>query len=54
VVNDFGGSAAGTGGEQGPADQVVAEVKKLGSDAVANYDNVSDFAAGSGSFAAGF
>ncbi|MBI5289872.1 MAG: SDR family oxidoreductase [Chloroflexi bacterium] len=46
VVNDFGGSAAGTGGEQGPADQVVAEVKKLGSDAVANYDNVSDFAAG--------
>ncbi|HLB23550.1 MAG TPA: SDR family oxidoreductase [Dehalococcoidia bacterium] len=46
VVNDFGGSAAGTGGEQGPADEVVAEVKKLGSDAVANYDNVSDFAAG--------
>jgi len=46
VVNDFGGSAAGTGGEQGPADQVVAEVKKLGSDAIANYDNVSDFAAG--------
>ncbi|HYM16147.1 MAG TPA: SDR family NAD(P)-dependent oxidoreductase [Dehalococcoidia bacterium] len=46
VVNDFGGSAAGTGGEQGPADQVVAEIKKLGSDAVANYDNVADFEAG--------
>ncbi len=41
VVNDFGGSAAGTGGEAGPADQVVAEIKKLGSDAVANYDNVA-------------
>jgi NAD(P)-dependent dehydrogenase (short-subunit alcohol dehydrogenase family) len=46
VVNDFGGTAAGTGGEKGPADQVVEEVKKLGSDAVANYDNVADFAAG--------
>ncbi len=46
VVNDFGGSAAGTGGEQGPADQVVAEIKKLGSDAVANYDNVAQFESG--------
>ena len=46
VVNDFGGTAAGTGGQQGPADEVVTEVKKMGSDAVANYDNVSDFEAG--------
>jgi NAD(P)-dependent dehydrogenase (short-subunit alcohol dehydrogenase family) len=46
VVNDFGGSAAGTGSEQGPADQVVSEIKKMGSDAVANYDNVADFASG--------
>jgi NAD(P)-dependent dehydrogenase (short-subunit alcohol dehydrogenase family) len=46
VVNDFGGSAAGTGGEKGPADHVVDEVKKLGSDAVANYDNVADFESG--------
>jgi NAD(P)-dependent dehydrogenase (short-subunit alcohol dehydrogenase family) len=46
VVNDFGGTAAGTGGEKGPADQVVDEVKKMGSDAVANYDNVADFASG--------
>jgi NAD(P)-dependent dehydrogenase (short-subunit alcohol dehydrogenase family) len=46
VVNDFGGSGAGTGSDKGPADQVVDEVKKLGSDAVANYDNVADFAAG--------
>ncbi|MEX2246955.1 MAG: SDR family NAD(P)-dependent oxidoreductase [Dehalococcoidia bacterium] len=46
VVNDFGGTAAGTGGEKGPADEVAGEIKKLGSDAVANYDNVADFAAG--------
>ena len=46
IVNDFGGSAAGTGGEQGPADEVVAEVKKMGSDAAANYDNVADFESG--------
>ena len=46
VVNDFGGSAAGAGGEQGPADQVVAEIKRAGGDAVANYDNVADFASG--------
>jgi len=46
VVNDFGGSAAGTGSEAGPADQVVAEIKKMGSDAVANYDNVAEFETG--------
>ena len=46
VVNDFGGTAAGTGGEKGPADEVVAEIKAMGSDAVANYDNVADFASG--------
>lgn len=46
ICNDFGGSAAGTGGEQGPADEVVAEVKKMGSDAAANYDNVADFESG--------
>ncbi len=46
IVNDFGGSAAGTGGEKGPADQVVDEIKKLGSDAAANYDNVADFESG--------
>ena len=46
VVNDFGGSAQGTGAEAGPADEVVNEIKKMGSDAVANYDNVADFEAG--------
>ena len=46
VVNDFGGSPSGTGNEKGPADQVVDEVKALGSDAVANYDDVSQFDSG--------
>ena len=31
VVNDYGGSAAGTGTESGPADEVVCEIEKLGS-----------------------
>jgi len=48
VVNDFGGSAAGEGGEAGPADEVVAEIRKLGSEAVANYGNVASMADGEG------
>jgi NAD(P)-dependent dehydrogenase (short-subunit alcohol dehydrogenase family) len=46
LVNDFGGSASGTGGDKGPADEVVDEVKKMGSDAAANYDNIADFTSG--------
>ena len=46
VVNDFGGSAAGTGGEKGPADHVVDEIKAAGGKAVANYDNVALFESG--------
>jgi NAD(P)-dependent dehydrogenase (short-subunit alcohol dehydrogenase family) len=41
VVNDLGGGADGTGGSHSPADEVVDEIKKLGSDAVANYDSVT-------------
>lgn len=41
VVNDFGGAADGTGGAKTPADEVVAEIKKMGGEAVANYDNVA-------------
>jgi 3-hydroxy-3-methylglutaryl CoA synthase/NAD(P)-dependent dehydrogenase (short-subunit alcohol dehydrogenase family) len=41
VINDFGGSRDGSGtGASTPADQVVAEIKSLGAEAVANYDNV--------------
>ena len=42
VVNDLGGSRDGSGdGSASPADRVVEEIKALGSDAVANYDNVA-------------
>jgi len=44
VVNDLGGSRDGTGAEHSAADEVVAEIKKLGGQAVANYDDVSDWA----------
>ena len=41
VVNDLGGGANGSGASMGPADEVVAEIKKLGGIAVANYDSVA-------------
>jgi NAD(P)-dependent dehydrogenase (short-subunit alcohol dehydrogenase family) len=44
VVNDLGASLAGEGGERGPADQVVDEIKKVGGVAAANYGSVADYA----------
>jgi NAD(P)-dependent dehydrogenase (short-subunit alcohol dehydrogenase family) len=41
VVNDPGVNADGTGHDNGPADEVTAEVKAAGGDAVANYDTVA-------------
>jgi len=42
VVNDFGGARDGSGtGAAGPADKVVDEIKAMGGEAVANYDNVA-------------
>lgn len=42
VVNDLGGARDGSGkGSKTPADQVVAEIKHAGGEAVANYDNVA-------------
>ena len=46
VVNDLGGNPGGEGTDTSPADEVVAEIKKLGSDAVANYDNVASMEGG--------
>ena len=46
VINDFGGSAAGEGGDKGPADEVVDEIKSTGGRATANYGNVADMATG--------
>jgi NAD(P)-dependent dehydrogenase (short-subunit alcohol dehydrogenase family) len=41
VVNDLGGATDGTGADRAPADEVVAEIKKMGGEAVANYDSVA-------------
>jgi NAD(P)-dependent dehydrogenase (short-subunit alcohol dehydrogenase family) len=43
VVNDLGGARDGTGEDQGPAAEVVAEIKAAGGDAVANGSDVSSF-----------
>ncbi len=49
VVNDFGGARDGSGaGAAGPADLVVNEIKALGGEAVANYDNVATPQGGEG------
>ncbi len=42
VVNDLGGARDGSGqGSASPAEEVVEEIKDLGGEAVANYDNVA-------------
>src|SRR5439155_21699498 len=48
VVNDYGGSAAGLGGEKTPADEGVNEIRKGGGEAVANYESVATTAGGQG------
>jgi len=44
VVNDLGGSRDGSGVDLGPAESVVAEIRQAGGSAVANSDNVAEFA----------
>ncbi len=44
VVNDLGGAVDGTGGSVTAAQQVVAEIKANGGDAIANGANVTNFA----------
>ena len=44
VVNDLGGSRDGSGASLGPAEEVVQEIVKGGGEAIANGDDVSDFA----------
>ncbi len=42
VVNDLGGSRHGEGSDDAAAAKVVAEIKEMGGDAVANFDSVTD------------
>ena len=41
VVNDLGGTRDGSGGGSAAADEVVAEIRKAGGEAVASYDSVA-------------
>src|SRR5438067_5970210 len=44
VVNDLGGTLAGEGADPTPAQQVVAEIEAAGGEAVADGEDVADFA----------
>jgi NAD(P)-dependent dehydrogenase (short-subunit alcohol dehydrogenase family) len=46
VVNDLGGAMDGSGDDRTPAEQVVAEIEAMGGQAVANADNVAEWAGG--------
>src|SRR2546428_2646529 len=46
VGNDYGGSEAGQGTTQAPANEVVEEIRKAGGQAVASYDSVATMAGG--------
>jgi NAD(P)-dependent dehydrogenase (short-subunit alcohol dehydrogenase family) len=43
VVNDLGAEVDGTGSSDGPAGQVVEEIRALGGEAIANGDDVADW-----------
>lgn len=43
VVNDLGGNVDGTGGDVSPAEQVVAEIRAMGGEAVSNGDSVASW-----------
>jgi NAD(P)-dependent dehydrogenase (short-subunit alcohol dehydrogenase family) len=46
VVNDLGGAVDGSGDDRSPAQQVVDEIRGAGGEAVANSDDVCDWAGG--------
>jgi NAD(P)-dependent dehydrogenase (short-subunit alcohol dehydrogenase family) len=45
VVNDLGAELDGSGASSGPAGEVVEEIRAMGGEAIANGDDVADFAA---------
>ena len=46
VVNDLGGALDGSSQTASPAEEVVAEIKAMGGEAVANHDNVATWEGG--------
>ena len=46
VVNDPGVGMAGDAGSSAPADEVCAEIRAAGGEAIASYDSVAEFAGG--------
>jgi NAD(P)-dependent dehydrogenase (short-subunit alcohol dehydrogenase family) len=46
VVNDLGAAVDGSGDDGTAAEQVVAEIKRFGGEAIANYDDVADWEGG--------
>jgi NAD(P)-dependent dehydrogenase (short-subunit alcohol dehydrogenase family) len=44
LVNDLGGEWDGSGADQRPAQLVVDEINAAGGTAIANYDDIADFA----------
>lgn len=46
VVNDLGGNLDGSTSQASPAEQVVAEIKAMGGEAVASHDNIADWEGG--------
>jgi NAD(P)-dependent dehydrogenase (short-subunit alcohol dehydrogenase family) len=46
VVNDLGGGIDGSYGDDSPAEQVAAEIKALGGEALANHDNIAQWEGG--------
>ncbi len=46
VVNDLGGNLDGSSSVASPAEEVVAEIRAMGGEAIANHDNVADWEGG--------
>jgi len=43
VINDLGGGTDGTGADASPAEQLAAEIREAGGEAIANHDDVADW-----------
>lgn len=43
VVNDLGGAADGTGADERVADQTAEEIRKMGGEAIANYQSITEY-----------